>query len=73
MVGLVADDDESSVGPQEGEEREEEGGEVNFPWRSQGEAKPPREAKPPGSQRSQPLSSPVPREVGLSISSRSAL
>ena len=40
---------------------------LNFPWRSQGEA------KPPGSQRSQPLSLPVPREVGLSISSRSAL
>ena len=40
---------------------------LNFPWRSQGEA------KPPGSQRSQPLSLPVPWEVGLSISSRSAL
>ena len=32
---------------------------INFPWQSQGEA------KPPGSQRSQPLSSPAPREIGL--------
>ena len=31
---------------------------LKFLWRSQGEAEPPREAKSPGSQRSQPLSSP---------------
>ena len=34
----------------------------NVPWRSQGEA------MPPGSQRSQPLSSSAPREVDLSVS-----
>ena len=40
---------------------------LNFPRRSQGKV------KPPGTQRSQFLSSPAPREVGLSVSLRSAL